>query len=289
VLASDQRGAEGVLVAAYSAMTTASRPVRISVIGDGMTAETQRRMTEAWRASPNFRSAHFVSIKDLPLKFPSSWYYGRWPMSSCARFQVAAVVPEDSERCVYLDYDTLTGTDLAELVDRDMGGFPVGMVPAFRLPQRDRDYVETLGMDPDKYCNAGVMLIDVAAWRRDDVARKLIAHGAAMSPKIWFFDQDMLNTFFKDRCLLLEERWNMRDLAVSPEGNVIHFAGGGMEKPWRVDAAQASESQRAWLATRAELDFEAEPYTPAVGLAPRLSSLRAKIQRRFITLGRRFA
>jgi hypothetical protein len=79
----------------------------------------------------------------------------------------------------------------------------------------------------------------------------------------------------------------MRDSLARPEGNVIHFAG--IEKPWRVDPSEALDTHRAWLDARAELDFESEPYTPVVGLAPRLSSLRAKIQRRFIMLGRRFA
>lgn len=287
VLASDQRGAEGVLVAAYSAMKTASRPVRLWIIEDGITPETKRRMTKAWSAAEQCSSVQFRSIRSLPLKIPSSWDFGRLPKSACARLQLVSVVPQDVKRCVYLDYDTLTGIDLGELVDIDMKGYPVAMVPAYELGDGARDFVRSLGMDPDQYGNSGVLLVDVEQWRDEDVAAKLIAHGTAMPPNLWFFDQDMINSYFRGRCLWLERRWNMLDAAAKPDENVIHFAG--VEKPWRVDPNDALVGHRAWLRARAELDFEPEPETRMDNLRRRMGAWRAKIQRRLITLGRRFA
>jgi lipopolysaccharide biosynthesis glycosyltransferase len=286
-LAGDERGAEGITVAAWSALQRASRPCRLWVIEDGIDPATQARMRAVWERSPNFAGADFPSLRRLPLQFPSWWTHGRWPMSSCARFQMAEILPRDAQRCVYLDYDTLTGTDLAELHDIDMAGQPIAMVPNTGMTAEVAAYVRSMGLDPARYCNAGVMLIDVAAWRANDVARKLIAYGSAMSPQIWFFDQDMLNSFFADRCLILPERWNLRDAAATLPGNILHFAGGA--KPWQVDPANALPAHRAWLAERAEIAFQPGDVRRAGGVRPRLVALRARVQRKLIALVRAIA
>lgn len=277
VLAGDGRSAEGIAVAAHSAIRCADRPVFVTVIEDGIRAQTQKRMIDAWRPLPHFAGAHFAPLKSLPLPFPSSWSHGRWPLSSCSRFQVAAVLPKDAMRCIYLDYDTVTGADLGVLIDLDMQGSSIGMVPNFRMSDEVRSYVATLGIEPDRYCNAGVLLIDVDAWRRDDIAAQLIDHGKAMPPSIWFFDQDMLNSFFRDSCLIMDERWNMRDAAAPATGNILHFAGS--RKPWQITRDEALIGERAWIDERATFDFVPQKVTAFDKLSFKLTGLRAKAQR----------
>ena len=77
-----------------------------------------------------------------------------------------------------------------------------------------------------------------------------------MPANLWFFDQDMLNTYFKGRCLLLEERWNHRDAGIQPDGRIQHFAGGS--KPWKM----AREAARlpghiAWHDAKERSGFQA--------------------------------
>jgi len=283
-LASDERGAEGVLVAAYSAIRRASRPVQVWIIEDGMQPGTQRQLVENWRKLPKFAGAVFHSLRKLPLKFPSWWSHGRWPMSSCARFQLAEILPAGVNRCLYLDYDTITGTDIAELMDMDLKGQPVAMVPNFRMAEEVCGYVRTMGLDPEAYCNAGVMVIDVETWRQEHLAAALIEHGSAMSPQIWFFDQDMLNSFFRGRCLLLEERWNLRDAAADVQGNIIHFAGAA--KPWNVARSGAVRGYVAWQDERDGLDFQQDIAAKQDSLKYRWSSMRARIHRKLIAIAR---
>lgn len=288
MLASDRRGVEPVTVAAYSAIRFASRPVRVWMVEEDIEPALQAAMTAEWARLPMFAGATFRALAKLPHPFPSWWRRENWPLMSCARFQAAELLPPDAERCIYLDYDTLTGTDLAELADIDMRGLPIGMVPNFGFDEQVRGYIRgELGLDPDTYCNAGVLIADLALWRREDVGRKLIAYGKAMPPNIWFFDQDMLNSFFRDRLLLLDERWNLRDGAAQPEGNVLHFAGG--DKPWRTLGGDPPlAGLLAWRRMREELTLAVPPQAPSRGLGQRAQVLRARVERKLIEIGRRF-
>ena len=180
----------------------------------------------------------FIPQARLPLRMPGWWARQDWPLLSAARFQLPLLLPAEARRCIYLDIDIVVGTDLSELHDVDLGGAPVGMVPNTGMTQSMRTYIATLGLSPDEYCNAGVMLIDLEAWRREDAPRRLIEHGRAMRPDIWFFDQDMLNTYFRGRCCLLEGRWNHRNAGVESHGVIQHLAG--RPKPWQTREADVT-------------------------------------------------
>lgn len=285
MLASDLRGAEGLTVAAFSAIRSTRRPVRVWIMEDWIPEPVQARMDAALRVLPNHAGGGFGSLHRMPLALPSWWKRDEWPMSSCARFAAAEILPPDATRCVYLDYDVLVGTDIGALFDIDMGGMLVGMVPNWTSDERVLAYIRSLGLDPARYCNAGVMLIDVAAWRRGGIGPKLIEHGKKMPPRCWFFDQDMLNSFFRDRTLILDDRWNLRDAGADPGGNIIHFAGSG--KPWSDDPGLAGlPAVEAWRRLRGEIAFEAETAVRRRSLGERLWTWRAKAQRHALELAR---
>ena len=82
--------------------------------------------------------------------------------------------------------------------------------------------------------------------------------------RLWFFDQDILNSYFKGRFLLLDGRWNTRDAARSPEGLIQHFAG--KPKPWQMAPHEMELiGLTAWARARADTGFEPAP--PSIGSA----------------------
>jgi lipopolysaccharide biosynthesis glycosyltransferase len=174
----------------------------------------------------------------------------------------------------------LIGTDVGVLYDLDMQGFPIAMVDGLMKVEADRQYIISLGLNPNHYGNPGVMLMDLDAWRRKHHATRLIDHARTMRPDLWFFDQDMLNDYFKDQFLLLEWRWNARDAALSPEGIIQHFAG--KPKPWEMLPHQATLAGLiAWHRARAENDFESTPPSLANRVKRRFDVGIARIQRQF--------
>jgi lipopolysaccharide biosynthesis glycosyltransferase len=182
------------------------------------------------------------------------------------------------QRCIYLDIDILVGTDVGALFDLDLGGQPIGMVQNYDQPESVRAYVASLGCDPDEYGNTGVLLIDLDAWRREKVGTGLIEHGRSMRPDLWFFDQDMLNTYFMGHCQMLDRIWNVRDAGVTPDGRIQHFAG--KPKPWETDPEAVSAlGMIAWHRTRQETGFVPTPPSLASHFRNNFVNVMAWIER----------
>ena len=279
--ASDSEGVEGLAVTGFSVLETSSRPVHFWIIEDRMPKLAQRELTALWSKCPTFAGATFVPMASLPVAMPTRWIRKGWPLTSAARFQLAEVLPTDVHRCIYLDIDILVGTDLAELHDLDLRNEPIGMVPNTRMEDHVKEYLRTIDLDPEVYCNAGVLLIDLDAWRRERAGPRLIECGLAMPTSIWFFDQDMLNTYFKGRCRLMDERWNFRDAGAAPLGKIQHFAGNS--KPWSVTAETATLAGHvAWHAAKKRSGFQPRPVPAWTKLQKSVAVLAAKVQRRLV-------
>lgn len=283
-LAGDAQILEGLAVAVYSALETSRRPVRIWVIEDGIPQREQAALIESWRRVGSFAGATFVRMRDLPLAMPSWWARKDWPLIAAARFQLGLVLPSEVERCIYIDTDVIVGIDLGELIDLDLHGHPIGMA-LNRAADEVRTYLRSIGLDPDQYGNSGVLLIDVDAWRREDAARGLIEVGRNMPAKLWFFDQDMLNAYFKGRCEWLEERWNYRDAGVDPVGRIQHFAGRG--KPWLVAADRAEGAgARAWHQLHQRTGYVAAPMPMHARLRKHVGATIARVRRQLVDTAR---
>ena len=277
---SDDRGTVGLAVAVHSLLRHTKRAINVWIIEDGIDVYTQKRLQSSWKGADCLAQIHFLSRSELPLKVPTWWGTKDWPLASCYRFQLSEVLPKTVPRCIYLDIDVLIGTDVGVLYDLDMQGFPIAMVDGLMKVEADRQYIIGLGLDPNHYGNPGVMLMDLDAWRRENHATRLIDHARNMRPDLWFFDQDMLNDYFKDQFLLLEWRWNARDAALSPEGIIQHFAG--KPKPWEMNRGQATLTGLiAWHRARAENDFESTPPSLAKRVKRRFDVGIARVQRQF--------
>jgi lipopolysaccharide biosynthesis glycosyltransferase len=285
-LASDDRGTVGLAVAVHSLLRHTKRLVNVWIIEEGIDFATRRRLEASWSDLPNLKTVTFIGHTDLPIKVPSWWATNSWPLASCYRFQLAEVLPPTVHRCVYLDIDVLVGTDIGILYDLDMQGFPVAMVDGYMKVEADRQYIISIGLDPEHYGNPGVMLMDINAWRSENHTIGLINHARSMRADLWFFDQDMINSYFKDRFLLLDGRWNKRDAAATPHGIIQHFAGN--PKPWQMAPNESTLAGLvAWHQARAENSFEPTPSSLLRRLRRRIDVRVAWLQRQLRRSGRR--
>ena len=280
-LASDLEGADGLAVTVFSALELSSRPMEVWVIEDGIPPAVQADLRSAWQKCPTFAGATFITMSQLPHAMPAHWARDGWPLTAASRFQLGEVLPARAHRCIYLDIDILVGVDLAELFDLPLQGHPVGMALNLRMDDKVRDYLQRIELDPATYCNSGVLLMDLDAWRQEGAAVKLIETGMRMPTSIWFFDQDMLNTYFRGRTLVLEERWNFRDAGVPPTGKIQHFSG--RSKPWKMTVAEAVlPGHAAWHAAKQRSGFTTPTIPAYVKWRKSVGALVAKVQRRLV-------
>lgn len=163
------------------------------------------------------------------------------------RIFLPGLLPEVA-RLVYLDSDVLVLDSLLPLARTDLRGNLVGAVTnVYRHDHLHR--LATLGLDrPERYFNAGVLLMDLDAMRREGSTDALLSYGRQNSSAIEWRDQDTLNAVLSDRRLPLHPRWNVMNSFGWPHAAELfgaeaarearrhpairHFEGPEDNKPW---------------------------------------------------------
>jgi lipopolysaccharide biosynthesis glycosyltransferase len=213
-------------------------------VGRDVDATARGRLADAGEvegASVAIHAADEAAVAMLPSKGPDLGGRMSW-----IRVVLADALP-DVDRIVYLDADTLVRRSVLSLWHA-LDGAPIAAVTNVSEPAMHR-HLRSLGFDDaTTYFNAGVLAIDLAAWRSDAVTER-VREIAASRPLPWF-DQDALNVVFAGRWRRLHPRWNaMNSLwgwreharRVFPEDElcealddpaVLHFEGPQVVKPW---------------------------------------------------------
>lgn len=173
----------------------------------------------------------FAQIKLPP--FLAEANYGAFSPASIFRLGIPKLF-RDHEQVVYLDCDLIFhGVDIAELVAA-AGDAPLAAVrdPYIGRPQKHREQLAALGLDPSNYFNSGVLVM-----RPKELPDDLIARFMAFAKKNRVMshpDQDFLNVQFKGLWKPIDGKFNHQACAFdrslfqpisSYAGKVIHYAG----------------------------------------------------------------
>ena len=169
------------------------------------------------------------------------------------RIFLPELVPE-ADRVLYVDTDAVLADELRLLMTTDLGDCYLGAVDNVRLPWLD-DRAAQLGLPAgQRYFNSGVLLMNLAAMRRDDAAKAVLDYARAEGDRLYWVDQDALNVVLGDRRLSLHPRWNaMNAILAFPAGveafgaeaveearrrpGIRHWEGPATNKPWHYEFA----------------------------------------------------
>jgi len=157
------------------------------------------RCTVEWvrPESPRLDSLVRTSVSNYPA---AAWY----------RLLLPELMPESVDRVIYLDTDVIVEDSLAGLWHTELGqGWLAGVGHGFSIA--DAGHLTPLGLDIDltgHYYNAGVLLLDLAAWRDNGVVDLVLDFLARHSDVLPFPDQDALNLALVDRWVTVAPRWN---------------------------------------------------------------------------------
>jgi lipopolysaccharide biosynthesis glycosyltransferase len=166
--------------------------------------------------------------------------YSRLNGSVATYYRLAAAQILDVDRFLYLDVDTLCDLDVSVLFGLDMKDSPAAMVTEAPLSTSvDPHVAQVLGNSHDApYFNAGVILVNVEAWRREMITERAMEY--LNNHPAHFWDQSALNVVLHGKALPLDERYNtisnMRKnwpMLTGPYGSnkrLIHFVD--YPKPW---------------------------------------------------------
>jgi len=181
------------------------------------------------------------------------------------------LVPEllmKEDRVVYLDCDMVVLGDLSELATMDLGDDYVAAVPC---PGRQ-----------DNYINAGLLVMNLPLWRREDMGRRCLDRFASDEVPVLSGDEATLNLMCKGRIAFLPAGFNLFSFpgAYSPgslpqDVRVVHYVVH--RKPWR----GPTELDRLWWFHAGRIN-DLLPPLPRPSFRSRLSRLNRK---RKIALG----
>lgn len=140
------------------------------------------------------------------------------------RLYLTHLLPDNVERCIYMDCDVIVETDISELWNIDLKGKSLGAVEIDYMPE----YFKINGFK--KYFSSGILLIDLKKWRLNNTSEKVIRACVKNVELFKHPDQDGFNIALKDDYTNIPEKWNWHWCYESKEKAILH--GVGEPKIW---------------------------------------------------------
>jgi lipopolysaccharide biosynthesis glycosyltransferase len=209
----------------------------VYVLQSGIGDADREAVTRGWppHVVAHWVDAHESAFAGLPL-------WGRMPISTYFKLGLGDFLPVAEGRAIWLDCDVIVLDDLAELWRTPLGTDVIAaaqdaVVPFVSSRCGIAGYRQ-LGMNPDaKYFNAGVMLVDLDAWRSHGIRARAVDYLKRCESSVTFWDQEGLNVALAGAWAEVDSRWNFNAsipgarMSGRELPSIVHFAGG--LKPWR--------------------------------------------------------
>lgn len=176
----------------------------IHVLTTDLSARTFGILDRVARSHEALLKVHEIELGDVG-KLPTLQHISA---DTYSRILAPDLLPK-LNRFIYLDCDVVVTSDLTPLYEADMHGKVVAGV-AHRNANFAAEFVERHGLSaPVDYVNAGVLLIDAAAWRREAATPAVIDWVTRNRAIVAFADQCAINYHFRNRIHLVHPRWNV--------------------------------------------------------------------------------
>lgn len=237
----------GVLICSICENNKGNR-IRFHIIGD-------EKLTEIGKASLQEevnRYHHSISFYNIDSSLYSFMPTGKEgqpqhiTIAAYYRLFLADLLPVDIDKVLYLDCDTIVRHSLKDLWSTDITDYAVGGVTdvfeGLICHYNRLRYPQPLG-----YFNSGVLLINLAYWRKYKLQDLFLDYLKKYPERLKYYDQDVLNYVLREKKKTLHLKYNVQDCFLRKElfisweyetelndavndPYIIHYSGG--MKPW---------------------------------------------------------
>ena len=214
------------------------------ILDSGISEENKDKICELKQQFDNF-SIEFLNVNSEE-EFRNLNYYNAEDyitLSTYNRFLIPKLKP-DLKKILYLDVDIVVFGDIAELYNQDLEDYALGAVWDESRKYYNLDTKELMELSDDyKYFNAGVLLIDIQKWNKDNIVAKLFKISDSYGENVLHADETLLNKYFDGQYKILDLKYNYLeyDLISHPLEQVIirHFVT--KFKPWTIPPEKSAK------------------------------------------------
>jgi len=172
--------------------------INFHVLSDGISEENRQKIGEM--AKFYGRKVEFYPIEGLMQDLKDRIYgldTGKFRITTLARLLMGSILPETVTKVLYLDCDTVVLRNISGLYDLRLNDDIAAMAAE---PTIYPEVKELVGLtEEDNYYNAGMILLNLSAWRSEDMETNCLEYYNTMGGKLPFNDQDIINHVLKGR------------------------------------------------------------------------------------------
>jgi lipopolysaccharide biosynthesis glycosyltransferase len=229
VMASDNHYAIllGALIKSIEVNHKSGEKINLFIIDDGISKENQKKI----RDSASIEMVNILWFKTnavIPdnIKIPVD--KSAFPLTTYLRLFAPYILPEGTQKYIYLDVDMIVLEDISKLWQTNLNGNLIAAVQDLSETAGSAwggipNYKELGIASEAKYFNAGMMIVDVVKWMQEDITNKVIKCLHDNIASVNFADQYGLNVTLVNRWELLDPRWNSFSILDIKDPFLIHY------------------------------------------------------------------
>lgn len=204
IYSSDDNYAEIMGVSILSLLeNTLVNEIHIYILDNGISDENKRKLlslVDFYSSKITFIDMTYIEeIVDVPIDA------GHLSMATFSRLFIASALPENVNKALYIDCDTLIRSSIEHLFNESLEEYIIGgVLDNITKLQKKLIFHES----NDIYINAGVILIDVSKWRKFNIENRFINYIRLFNGIVPHKDQGVINGVLKSHIKLLHPKYN---------------------------------------------------------------------------------
>lgn len=263
-LAANEKYSKYCAVTISSVMKHTKSKVKFYILDGGITEKTKLRICNYVRTLKD-TDVEILSLNGFELnKFPNK---GHYTVNTYSRYFIPMLKP-DFNKVIYIDCDLVVVKDIKEFFDIDMENLPLVATSEDFYPHNKKMLQNFYPQykDESNYFNAGVVLMDIKSFIKNDYSKQLIDNVFKYYDKVNCPSQDIMNIVFENKCKIVDYKFDyMPDLfymlkkfkpTISDnyikDSIIIHYTSG---KPWYFDSCESWYFWKYAISTPFMLDF----------------------------------
>lgn len=179
--------------------------INIYLLGDRISDKNKSTL----QSIAKFYDRSLIIINVTNINISNSICSVRWPKSSYIRLFSGQLLPNNINKILYLDCDTIINSNLDFLWNSAIDSKVI-------LGVKDcisKSYLKNIGLNKDQlYINAGVLLINLVEMRKINMNKEIELFTKKYSGCLNYSDQDILNGILKGKIGYIEPKYNVMTL-----------------------------------------------------------------------------